>query len=207
MAFEEVQFPPTIQYTSSGGPQWRTEITELNGGQEQRNQIWVNSRHRYNVYNFKTDTDIDAIIDFFNAMRGQLHGFRLKDWADYRTGSNYSAPTDTDHILVGTVDGVNKDFQLVKRYLIGSTEWVRYITKPVSGTVVISIDDVGQGSGWTVDTTTGIVTFTVAPTIGEVIKGGCEFDVPVRFDTDTLNLTHSSYQAMTGNIPIVEIRV
>ena len=208
MAFIETQFPSSIQYSSSGGPQWRTEIVELNGGQEQRNTIWDDTRHRYNISEFKTDNDIDTIIRFFHAMQGQYHGFRLKDWADYRTGSNYAAPSATDHILVGTVDGVNTDFQLVKRYTVSTNEYVRYIKKPVNGTVLVSLDDVTktETTDYTVDYTTGIVTFNTAPTV-EVVKGGCEFDVPVRFDTDTLDLHHSSYQAITASIPIVEIRV
>lgn len=207
MAFEEVQFPSTIQYTSAGGPEWNTEITELNGGTEQRNQIWVNHRHRYTIKSFKQDSDIDQFIAFFNAMRGRLHGFRLKDWGDYRTGSNYSPPGYEDEVLVGDVDGVNKDFQLVKRYSIGSQEYVRYITKPVTGTTRVSLDSVEQMSGWTVDTTTGIVTFSTAPVVSTVVAGGCEFDVPVRFDTDHLDITHSSYQAANNSIPMVELRI
>ena len=41
-------------------------------------------------------------------------------------------------------------------------------------------------SGWTVDTTTGVVTFTAAPAGGVIVRAGFEFDVPVRFDTDKL---------------------
>ena len=68
MAFVEVQFPPQVQYSSSGGPMWRTEIVELNGGQEQRNLIWTDARHRYQISEFQTDSDIDTIIRFFHAM-------------------------------------------------------------------------------------------------------------------------------------------
>lgn len=209
MAFVETQFPPQVQYASSGGPMWRTEIVELNGGQEQRNLIWSDARHRYQISEFQTDTDIDTIIKFFHAMQGQYHGFRLKDWADYRTGSNYSTPTSEDELLVGDADGVNKVFQLVKNYTAGSNTYIRYLTKPVSGTVLISVDTVTktETTDYTVDYTTGIVTFVTAPAAAAVVKGGCEFDVPVRFDTDALDLHHASYQAVTASIPIVEIRV
>ena len=209
MAFVETQFPPQIQYSSSGGPMWRTEIVELNGGQEQRNLIWNDARHRYQISEFQTDDDIDAVIRFFHAMQGQYHGFRFKDWADYQTGSNYTAPTATDEVLFGTVDGANTEFQLAKNYTVGTNTYIRFITKPVTGTVLISLDDVTQTetTHYTIDHTTGLVTFNSAPTGGQVVKGGCQFDVPVRFDADMLDFQHSSFQAATASIPIVEIRV
>ena len=39
---------------------------------------------------------------------------------------------------------------------------VRTITKPVAGTVKVYLDGVEQLSGWSVDTTTGLVTFGTA---------------------------------------------
>jgi hypothetical protein len=40
-------------------------------------------------------------------------------------------------------------------------------------------------SGVTIDTTTGLVTISPAPSYpADVITGGCEFDIPVRFDVD-----------------------
>ncbi len=58
---------------------------------------------------------------------------------------------------------------------------IRTITKPVAGTVQVYLDGVEQPSGWSVDTTTGLVTFGVPPTLGVEVTAGFEFDVPVRF--------------------------
>ena len=46
-----------------------------------------------------------------------------------------------------------------------------------------------QMSGWTLDSTTGVITFTTAPANGVIGRAGFEFDVPVRFDNDTLDVT------------------
>ena len=45
MSFIETQFPSTVQYTSTGGPGYRTSVVELSSGREQRNQEWENARH------------------------------------------------------------------------------------------------------------------------------------------------------------------
>ena len=58
------------------------------------------------------------------------------------------------------------------------------------------------------DTTTGIMTFTVPPTTGAVIRAGFEFDVPVRFDTDKLEINmHGFAHGAIPNIPVVEVRL
>jgi hypothetical protein len=53
-----------------------------------------------------------------------------------------------------------------KHYPSGSVIEVRTITKPVAGTVKVYLDSVEQLSGWPVDTTTGLVTFGTAPSLG-----------------------------------------
>ena len=62
-------------------------------------------------------------------------------------------------------------------------------------------------SGWTVDTTTGVVTFTIAPGNGVVVRAGFEFDVPVRFDADVLDVTLDIERlGSITSIPLLEIR-
>jgi uncharacterized protein (TIGR02217 family) len=77
----------------------------------------------------------------------------------------------------------------VKHYASGSQSSTRAIAKPVTGTVRIAIGGVDEVSGWSVDTATGVVSFGAAPGSGVAITAGFEFDVPVRFDTDVLDVT------------------
>ena len=207
MSFLETpRFPDNIAYGSAGGPAYSTRIVEYGAGYEQRDVMWSYARHEYDVaYGIRKIEDLYSLVDFFHAVRGRGYGFRYKDFADYKSCAVNQTLSDTDQ-TIGTGDGVETDFQLIKKYTKGSMTTTRYITKPVSGTVVISIDDVSQPSGWTVDTTTGIVTFASAPASSAVVKAGYEFDVPVRFNVDKISVVYSDYEAGDLSVPVVELK-
>ncbi len=207
MAFHEVRFPDNISRGARGGPERRTQIVELASGDEERNASWANSRRRYDVaYGIRRADDLAAAVAFFEARNGRLHGFRYKDWADYKSALPSQAITATDQ-QIGTGTGSLQTFQLAKRYTSGGQTWVRTITKPVAGTIRVALGMVEQMTGWTVDTTTGVVTFTTAPAGGVAVRAGFEFDVPVRFDSDTLDVTldFERLGSITA-IPLLEIR-
>ncbi len=205
--FHEVRFPDDISRGARGGPERRTQIVELASGDEERNASWANSRRRYDAaYGIRRADDLAAVVAFFEARNGRLYGFRWKDWADYKSCLPSGMPAATDQ-TIGTGDGATTDFQLVKVYASGSQSWTRTITKPVDGTVLVAIDGVEQTTGWSVDTTTGIVSFTTAPANGAAITAGFEFDVPVRFDTDTLDVTLDVERlGSITSIPLIEVR-
>ena len=207
MAFHEIRFPDSISRGAKGGPERRTRIVELASGDEERNASWANSRRRYDVsYGVRRADDLAAVVAFFEARNGRLHAFRFKDWSDYKSCLPSAAPAPTDQII-GTGNGSTTTFALTKTYASGAQSWARAILKPVAGTVTVSLNGVAQGSGWSVNTTTGIVTFTVPPSTGAVIRAGFEFDVPVRFDTDELPVTLDIER--TGSIPsipLIEVR-
>ena len=207
MAFHEVRFPDNISRGARGGPERRTQVVELASGDEERNASWANSRRRYDVaYGIRRADDLAAVVAFFEARNGRLHGFRYKDWADYKSALPSQAITATDQQL-GTGTGSLQTFQLAKRYTSDAQTWVRTIAKPVAGTVRVALGMVEQMSGWTVDTTTGVVTFTTAPAGGVVVRAGFEFDVPVRFDSDTLDVTLDFEKlGSITSIPLLEIR-
>ncbi len=207
MAFHEVRFPDDISRGARGGPERRTQIVELASGDEERNASWANSRRRYDAaYGIRRADDLAAVVAFFEARNGRLYGFRFKDWADYKSCLPSQTPAATDQVI-GTGDGTTTQFQLVKVYSSGSQTWTRTITKPVAGTVLVAIDGAEQTTGRSVDTTTGLVTFTTAPASGAAITAGFEFDVPVRFDTDTLDVTLDIERlGSITSIPLIEVR-
>lgn len=207
MAFHEVRFPDDISRGARGGPERRTQIVELASGDEERNASWANSRRRYDVaYGIRRADDLAAVVAFFEARNGRLHGFRFKDWADYKSCAPSGSPADTDQ-QIGTGDGATTVFQLVKRYASGAQAWTRSITKPVAGSVTIALDGAPHTYGWSVDVTTGRVTFASPPVAGIAITAGFAFDVPVRFDTDTLDVTLDLERlGSITSIPLVEIR-
>ena len=212
MAFHEVRFPTKIALGSTGGPERRTEIVVLGSGAEERNQRWADSRRRYDAgYGLRNVNDLYDVIGFFEERRGRLHGFRWKDHADFKSCHPTGTPSSTDQ-SIGTGDAAEDEFQLVKAYGTSFAPWSRTISKPVAGTVRVAVNGAEQteGTDWTVDTTTGIVTFDVGsiPGAGAAVTAGFEFDVPVRFDADNIavNLTRFAAGDIT-NIPIVEIRI
>jgi uncharacterized protein (TIGR02217 family) len=207
MAFHEVRFPDDISRGARGGPERRTQVVELASGDEERNASWANSRRRYDVaYGIRRADDLAAVVAFFEARNGRLYGFRFKDWADYKSCPPSRAPAADDQPL-GTGDGSETAFQLVKGYASGAQTWTRAITKPVAGSLRIALDGAEQASGWSVDPATGIVTFDAAPGAGVAVTAGFEFDVPVRFDTDALDVTLDLERlGSITSIPLVEIR-
>lgn len=196
--FHEVQFPPDISYGASGGPGYSTTVVTTVSGHERRNANWAAARGKWNVaHGLKKREQVAALIAFFRARKGRAYGFRFKDWTDYQAFAQ----------VLGVGDGAIKTFQLVRRYASGGEIETRLIAKPVSGTVKIYRDGVEAVSGWTVNTATGLVTFTTAPASGVQVTADFEFDVPVRFDSDQMDITIETYQLGSwGQIPVLEIR-
>lgn len=210
MAFHDVRFPANLSFGSTGGPERRTQIVTLANGYEERNTPWAHSRRRYDAgLGLRSLDDVAALIAFFEARRGQLHGFRWKDWADYRS----CAPSQTvgaGDQVIGTGDGVRTVFALAKTYDPNGVPYVRPIAKPVAGTVLVALagDDKVESVEFSVDCLTGLVTFTVPPDIGVEVTAGFEFDVPARFDTDLIQVSVASFRAGdVPQVPVVEVRL
>ena len=86
MAFHEVRFPAGLSFGAIGGPERRTEIVSMANGFEQRNTPWVHARRRFDAgMGLRSLDDLSAVIAFFEARAGQLHGFRWKDWSDHKS--------------------------------------------------------------------------------------------------------------------------
>ncbi|WP_298557446.1 DUF2460 domain-containing protein [uncultured Aliiroseovarius sp.] len=210
MSFHEIRFPANLSFGSVGGPERRTEVVTLANGFEERNTPWEHSRRRYDAgIGMRSLDDVETLIAFFEARRGQLHAFRWKDWSDFKSGLPSADPAFTDQIL-GWGDGERTEFQLIKTYRSGVDTYERPIQKPVEGTVKLGLkgDPQIEGTQYSVDLTTGMVTFETAPEEGEEVTAGFEFDVPVRFDTDRIHTSVASFQAGDApNVPVVEVRV
>lgn len=220
--FHEVRLPDDIERGAQGGPMFNTNVMQLDSGFEQRNINWEQPKGSWDIsYGLMSmkdndlDTYIELVRDFFYVRRGRAYGFRFKDWSDFEIG-NWGNPVD-DNQAIGLGDGVTTIFQVYKRYTSGDNLFFdRTIKKLVDGTVKVLIDNVVQTSGYTVDETTGLITFGAAPAAtGGIGSGGkklvsiaCEFDTPVRFDADQFKITVE--QALSGSIDtltVTEIRI
>ena len=210
MEFHEIRYPTDLSFGSGGGPERRTEIVTLANGFEERNSPWADSLHHFDAGSgLRSLDDLAALIAFFEARRGPLYGFRWKDWTDYKSGLPSHAVSAQD-CAIGTADGVTTVFQLQKVYVSGPASYARPIAKPVDGTVKVAVAGVSQveGSDFTCDTTTGLVSLAVAPAVGAAVTAGFEFDVPVRFDADRIAVSVASFQAgEVPDVPVLEVRI
>lgn len=212
--FAELRFETGyIIYGTQGGVEFNTEIVEVNSGAETRNSVWNYAKGKWDFGDRKlSDTELTAIITFFRARKGRKQGFRFKDWADYNDGGAGILG------LTGLSDGTAGPVQMVKKYVSGADTDYRLIRKPVAGTIKVFKNAV-QIANWTIDTTTGLITLTAPlPAVNDVMTWTGEFDVPVRFDTDSL--THRFDSALIAApgvvakpyfyiapLPLVEVRV
>ncbi|WP_298911970.1 DUF2460 domain-containing protein [uncultured Roseobacter sp.] len=210
MQFHEVRFPATLSFGSVGGPERRTDVVTISNGFEERNSPWAHSRRRYDAgMGMRSLDDVETMIAFFEARYGQLFAFRWKDWSDYRSSKPSLDVTAFDQ-EIGTGDGVQTEFQLLKTYTSGAYNYVRPINKPVVDTIRIGVagSEMQDTVDYTADAATGVITFNVAPAAGAIVTAGFEFDVPVRFDTDRIQTSIASFQAgEVPNVPIVEVRI
>lgn len=210
MAFHEIRFPANMSFGSVGGPERRTEIVALTNGFEERNSPWAHSRRRYDAgLGLRSLDDVAVLIHFFEARAGQLHGFRWKDWADYKSGRPSGAVAADDQ-QIGRGDSETRLFQLCKTYASGPASYCRPILKPVAGSVRVAVgsDEMQEGVDYTLDTATGAVLFAEPPGAGAQVTAGFEFDVPVRFDTDRIAVSVASFQAgELPQVPVVEVRL
>lgn len=220
MAFHDERLPEELERGASGGPEFKTTVFALASGDEKRNQDWEDPRGSWDVgYGLidkavsMTDVYLNFLRDFFYARRGRVHSFRFKDWGDFEIG-DLLAPTVTNQDL-GLGDDATTVFQTIKTYGDGASTYDRPIYKLVLGTPVVLLDNVVQGSGFSVDLVLGTVTFTVPPaSTGGSGPGGeqvvaivSEFDNHVRFDTDKLDITMETFGVGSWpNIPITELR-
>jgi uncharacterized protein (TIGR02217 family) len=215
MGFHDVRFPTDISYGSSGGPGFSTSIITTDSGAEERVARWSQARRMYDVAEaIKTSVELSELITFYMARVGCANSFRYKDWADYASTLDHithapeSVPTTENDQVIGVGDGTNLVFQLVKNYTSGPSTHVRTITKPVAGTVKIAKNGVLQVGGYTVNYTTGVVTFAAAPAAGVVVTAGYEFDVHVRFGDELdqqLPVQLDAYESGSVKIPLIEI--
>lgn len=193
MSFLEVRFPESISFNSSTILEFNTTIITAKNGKEFRNINWNNNKMKFNIINgIKTKAELNEILKFFRNVKGKAYGFRFKDWTDFSVTLQQ----------IGIGNGEKTQFQLIKTYTTNNTTYTRKITKPVISTIKVFLDNV-ETNDFSIDLTTGLITFTTAPSNNVIITANFEFDVPVRFNTDILEISMESINS--GKIKDLEL--
>lgn len=199
MAFFEVEFPRHIGFTSTGGAAFNTFVNIGFSGFESRNRNWVQSRGMWQLLlTARPQAEFEEVYNFMLNVGGKADPWRLFWALDY---SFAGSP-------IGTGDGSTTTFQLQKQYTTATRTYTRSISKPITSMVVnfqnIALTDtvnvydnaslkthsVGYhtvgGFDYTLDETTGVITFATAPAAGHIITADGQFHFPCRFDIDDM---------------------
>lgn len=198
MVIDNVRLPVDIERGVEGGPMFNTVVLTTDGGQTLTNQEWSLPLYVGDVsYGIQSKTSLQTAVDFFWARRGRLRGFLFKDWSDFTiTAAN-----------IGTGDGVEDDFQIVKRYADSILPFVRTITRPIESSIVVSVNGSPISDFLWNLLSGGIIHFSTPPVLADVITVTCQFDIPVRFNTDQLRVRMETYDASTiPSLQIIEVR-
>jgi uncharacterized protein (TIGR02217 family) len=201
-AFDDVRFPVALGREASVEPAFSTAVVTGAGGGEQRNSDWSDARLRFDAGpGVRGEADLHALIAFFRARRGAAQAFRFEDPFDNSSNGMTGTPGAANQAL-GTGDGVRTAFALVKAY--GAQ--VRRITRPVAGSVRVSVAGVERTSGWTLGPL-GMLSFEEPPPAGAAVRAGFRFDVPVRFADDRLSVSRATFEAgEIASVPLIEVR-
>lgn len=180
-------------YGWQGGPEFSTQIVELQSGRERRNAMWSQGRHRYAApFNNISRNAYLEIKKMHMVCRGQLHAFRFKDELDF----------EADDEVFGFGDGVQTVFQLSKMSTVDGVSYVREVYAPKE-IIVVTVN--GVPATPEVDYARGLVTFDTPPDVGNTLRWTGDFDVWVRFTQDHLPFTLDNPNATNGSIDLLEV--
>ncbi|MES2001411.1 MAG: DUF2460 domain-containing protein [Pseudomonadota bacterium] len=201
--FDDVQFPIEIGAEASVAPTFSTNIVTSASGFEARNANWAQARLRFDAGpGVRGDGELETLIAFFRARRGPAVAFRFRDPYDFSSSGMSGTPGASDQ-RIGTGDGVTDRFELIKSYGTGE---VRRITRPVAGSVRVSVSGTETSAGWTLEDK-GVIQFATAPASGSAINAGFQFDTPVRFAEDRIEINRATFLAGEApSVPLTEVR-
>lgn len=204
-AFDDVPYPFALGRSAAVAPEFSTSISITASGHERRNALWSDARVHFDVGpGIRSEEELSELIAFFRSRRGAAQGFRIRDPFDHSSNEMTLSPTMSDQ-LIGIGDGLTADFQLTKSYGAGADPQIRPITRPVDGSVLVSVDG-APVLDWTLGPK-GRIQFVDAPAAGAEIRAGFHFDVPVRFSEDRIDISGVNFAAgEVPSIPLIELR-
>ena len=204
-AFDDVLYPLPLGQDVGVSPEFSTNVSVTSSGHERRNSLWSDARLRFDVGpGLRSEAEFGTLIAFFRARRGAARGFRLGDPFDFSSAGMTGNPGPSDQ-HIGTGDGLQSRFRLVKNYGDGEEPQSRPVTRPRPDTLRVAIGG-EETTAFTLESG-GWLSFDTAPPVGAAVTAGFLFDVPVRFAEDRLDVTGATFAAgEVPSVPLVEIR-
>ena len=202
--YDDVSLPDEFEPGIVVSLDWNVQIRRRRSGAELRMLRASQPGATIDVAFDAGDNDlIELLLNLDFVVAGPHVGFRCRDPKDF------TIPFDGgDPQLIGTGDGTEDTFQLIKTYEVGSRTRDRIIKKPVAGTLELAIDGTPT-TAFTLDASTGIVTLDDPLPNGNLLTvTACEFDIPVRFrDKLQIRLGNSPTNVRTETFTLVGLIV
>lgn len=206
MVFHDTRLPVDVERGALGGPGFKTTVTPLGSGKEQRNIDWARTRAEFDIGYGLMDQDsaileatIDALLAFFYTREGKAHTFRFKDWSDFKIGDWQNPTTSNQSIATGgtavtltastisftATDTIADSGNDLLKFLAadyieisGSTsnDGTFLISTTSAGTITVPSGIVNEGAG-------ASVTITLLRETDQIFKrysdGGIDYDRPI----------------------------
>jgi uncharacterized protein (TIGR02217 family) len=194
MSHLDAYLDPCMAYGWEGSPRFRTLVTDLENGDEYRNAEWMEARHEYTAPFMNISKDAyREVKKMFMVCRGMLHAFRFIDVLDYQATSEQ----------FGTGDGATAEYQLSKLSTVDGVSYTRNVYA-LANTPVITVNG-APTTDFTVNPRNGKILFDTAPANGAILRWTGEFDIWVRFTTDSIPFTLDSIDATNGQVGVMEV--
>lgn len=165
--FLEERLSDLIRYGSSYQDDYAVNVVRTAGGQEYRALVHPYPTRRFDVsYMLDAATTYAELMGVYHRAHGQFAGFRARCFDEWSSNGAKGAPTAFDQDALYVSAGV---YQLIKVYgadhAAGASGYpYRQIKKPVAGTCHVAIGGIEMTDHvlhWSVDSTTGRLTFPV----------------------------------------------
>ena len=131
-------------------------------------------RYQLDYSNNTSEFFNDEIMDLFNRSGGTFGGFRVRNYSDYSTNDSTGEPTSLDQECVELVQ--SEDYQIVVWFGDqGATDsYRRRIRKPEIDSALVAISSIPVDTGFSVDYTTGVISFSDTQRNVSVITKGTQ---------------------------------
>lgn len=158
-------------------PLWSTKIQPVTSGKETRIGFWSYPIWQYSIgYDIlrsdAVNLELQTLVGFFNARQGSFDDWLFNDPDDNSCTASF----------FGTGDGTTTAFQLARTWG-GVSEPVRAVN-----TVSQVTKNGTPTAAYTLNTSTGVITFTTAPSAGQVLAWSGTFYWRCRFGEDQVTV-------------------
>lgn len=189
--FHEIRLDPVYSWGSSIGPSYKTRMSDVPNGSETSTSLWQTGRLEMTLSREgMPDTDRFLLESFYRARKGTRFGFRVRYWNKWKcVDEPLPLLTNTTAQLQFVYpDAINPETEIITKPVLAAN--VNAVTTDFYYAPDITLKRDGLafptsgGANWTIDRTTGIITFA-ASQAGHTILWSGSFDFPMRFTTDS----------------------